>query len=181
MSHLHTASEEHSSMKEQYFFLSVAVTYTLKKPFGNVHKLAVYMLLGISFTDCFIRGIFPTKRKVVPRHCRPQAFLFATQCNQNISSCALYVAEPLSEPSNKDEVSSHPNRIARQTALKPQSKHCVLVTTTVSNIGTFEPRIFEGICQMTFDAHGVIDVLPPQPFHILVANFSAKLMHPPNT
>lgn len=49
--------------------------------------------------------------------------------------------------------------------------------TTVSSIDTVKLRLFEGSREIKSAAHGLIDVLPFHPFHILASSFSAKSMH----
>lgn len=53
------------------------------------------------------------------------------------------------------------------------------VTTSPFSIHTVKLKIVEGTHQLTFGAHGVIDVLSLQPFHVLVSNVSAKEVNLP--
>lgn len=78
-----------------------------------------------------------------------------------------------------DEAHSHSTRSVRQTLLKLHIENCVLVTTKATSIDAIEPEIFEETHRMAFAAHGVINILPSQPFHILKANFSAIAVHLP--
>lgn len=52
-----------------------------------------------------------------------------------------------------------------------------MATTAASNIYAVKLSISKGTCQRVFVAHGVIDVLPSQLFHIFTYNFVAKMMH----
>lgn len=63
--------------------------------------------------------------------------------------------------------------------LKPPNKLCILITATACGINIVEPKTFEKRRQVTFTTHGVIEVLPSQPFHILVASLFENAMHPP--
>lgn len=45
--------------------------------FGVIRNLAVDVVLGTSFIDSCIRGIFPSERKVVPRHSQPLEIMLA--------------------------------------------------------------------------------------------------------
>lgn len=51
-----------------------------------------------------------------------------------------------------------------------------MVTTSASIIHTFETKILEGACPLTFAAHGVTNALPLQPLHILISNFSVEAL-----
>ena len=50
---------------------------TARVYFGIVERLAVPLLLGTSFIDRFIDGVFPRTRQVVPIHSRPVAIVRA--------------------------------------------------------------------------------------------------------
>lgn len=147
--------------------------------FGIVPNLAVGMLLGTYFLVHCIRGIFQVEGKVVPWHSHPVAIILATQHSHHIYTITPHFAVFLDKTSKGKKVISIPARIARQTVLKPHSKHFVLVTNSASDITIVEPGIFQKTRHMTFAAHDVIDTLPSQPFNILVTNFSAKAMHLP--
>lgn len=81
--------------------------------------------------------------------------------------------------SKSKEASSHQISIVRQTVFKLCSEHRVSVTTAANGSNTTEPRIFKQSRQSTFAAHSVIDVVPSQPFHILVTKFYTNAMHVP--
>lgn len=173
MPDLCTATQEPLRIKNIILFHVLLGALYNRVWFGTVRNLAVDMLLATAFIDCFIRRIFPTKRKVVPWHLHPVLILSATQRDQFICTTISHVAAPLGKQSSDDEASSHQFLIARKTVLKPHSNHFVVVPTTASGTNTFESKVFEGICQITFATHGVIDVLPSQLFNILATNFSA--------
>lgn len=116
------------------------------------------MLLEISFIDRFIRGIYPTERKVVPWHSHPVAILDTTQrakCNHTTIST---VTAPIDKPSTEDDNNTYSLRVARKTLLEPHSKHQVLETTIASGIETVELRVVEKTRQKTSTAYGVIDL-----------------------
>lgn len=52
--------------------------------FGIVHNLAVDILIGTPFIDCFTRGIFLAECKVVPWHSHPVEIFSFTQRDQHI-------------------------------------------------------------------------------------------------
>lgn len=70
-----------------------------------------------------------------------------------------------------------PIRMARQACLQPHIKCRVMGTPSTSGIHSIVLRKQERTRQLTFTTHGVIDVLPSQPLHILTSNFSRKAMH----
>lgn len=132
-----------------------------------------------TFIDFYKRRIIQTKQKVVSWHSRLVASLSATQRDQNICTSPSHNAATLDKPPKDDKATSHPIRIPRKTVLKLHSKLCVSVSTTASSTSTIGPRISERPCQLTFAAHGVINVLLSQPFCILFTSFSATAMRLP--
>lgn len=75
--------------------------------FGIIHNLAVKLLLGTSFTDCFTREILPAECKVVPRHFHPVAIISATQRNQHVLTSISHVGASLVKQSDDKEASPH--------------------------------------------------------------------------
>lgn len=69
-------------------------------------------------------------------------------------------------------------RIAQQVVLEPYTKHSVLATTSTSGIHTVKPGALGKSMKLLFNACGVKDTVPSQPFRILLSNVSAKAMHP---
>lgn len=138
--------------------------------FGAVHKLAVHMLHDTTLTDRVIGGDFPAKCETIPWHSYLLVLLNAIQRNQHIRTITSNVAAPLEKPSGDNEVKSHSVRIAGQTILKPHGKLCVLLTIAASDINNVDPRVFWRTRKMPFVARSVIEDLPEQLLHILVAN-----------
>lgn len=179
--HLHIAAQEPLRVKRTKLFYGSLNDLYAGLWLGIVHNFSFNKLLDIFFINRFIRVIFPAKQKVVPWHPRPVGILPSTLRNQRIWTIKSHFATSRGGPSGDDEASSHPICFALQMVLKPHNEHCVLETTTVSSIDTVDPRIVEGICQITFAALVVTDFLSSQPFLIPIIYFRQKRSTHPKT
>lgn len=72
-----------------------------------------------------------------------------------------------------------PIRMARQALLQPHDWCSLMVTTSACGNHTVDPKKLKRTRQLTISAHGVIDFLPSQPFHIPTSSFFAKIMQAP--
>lgn len=134
------------------------------------------MLFGTSFTDRFIRDIFPFKLKVVPWHFHPRAILYIYHCPKPTSSheAALVNKSSLAEHAEKSLIAIY---LARQVVPEPYTRQSALVTTFASSIHTVTLKVFEKSMQIIFAAYGVIDTPSIQLLHILLSNYIAEAMH----
>lgn len=176
MAHIRTATQDPLRVEKKVIHYLCIGYLCVRVWFVIVHNFAVDILLGTTFINRFKLGVFPAKRIFVQSRYHPVAIILGMQCNQHTHKSTSHVGASLAKPSADDEANSHPVSIARQNRLKSHSEHSVLGTSTASDINNVKPKIFEETRQMTFAADDVIDVLPSQPFHILVNNFSAKVM-----
>lgn len=150
--------------------------------FGIVFYLAVDVSPGASFVDRFISGIFPSKRKVVRWHSHLVAISVSSEISKSSNPTTAIVNTPIGDTHKLEiefEKTSTPIRMARKALLQPHTECHVMVITSASGLHTIQPRILEGIRQLTFSANGRIDVVPSQLFYILIYNFFAKVMHLP--
>lgn len=105
--------------------------------FSIFPNLAVDLLLGTSFVDRFIRGIFPGERKVEPWHSQPVA-IRASHHKENSETNAPITAD--NSPKPADTSDAHPVRLARQMMIPPNTAKTIMVTTTASGLLTIIPR-----------------------------------------
>lgn len=102
------------------------------------------MLLGTSFTDCFIRGIFPYERKFVPWHSLSVGILVSSKYFKLSKPAAAVVNMPIGATHKTDiEVSETLTtiRMACQALLQRHTDCRVIVTASASGIHTIEPKI----------------------------------------
>lgn len=147
--------------------------------FGVVPNLVVDFLLGTSFSDRFIRGIFPSERKIVPWHSHPVTILAsqrpsATTATNNAISAIEDTS--LDQAVTNDQV-THPILVARQMVIPANTASSVLVTTAATGLFLVQPRIMRITRQTTIAARRILDAPPNRPFFILVSNFSNRPVH----
>lgn len=149
--------------------------------FGIAPHLADDTLLGITFIDRFIRGIFPSEHNVIPWHSKPVAIMARTQLSKIERISQLVLDDPVSAAYLQvhDDPSHYVVRVARQDVLQPYSLHHVLLNTNSHALFSIEPRALSIGRQNTLAARGVMEVSPWQSFHILVSNFSNWQVHLP--
>ena len=144
--------------------------------FGVVENLAVPVLLGTSYIDRFVQGIFPQERKVVPNDSRPVAILssFAVDPTTNmvIDEDEVLTVDENTIPNkvSRDVLI----RVAKQTTLPPMSETIVTVTTKGAGLMLLSshPNLLK--TRTAVLAQGVMDILPDIPFKILLSNWSNK-------
>lgn len=140
------------------------------------------MLPGTLFIDHFIRGIFPSERKVVSWSSHPVTISIWSKTSKSSNVTTVAVNAP---PSNDTHKTNHkleelPASICmtHQVLFQSHIECCVKVTTPVSGIHSVEHKILEGTHQLTFTAHCFMDTLPANS-HILISKISIKLKHLP--
>lgn len=70
-----------------------------------------------------------------------------------------------------------PIRMAREACLKPQTEYRLIATTSASGTHTAELRLQKGTSLLTSAAHGLIGIVPLQPFHNQTFNILAIAIH----
>ena len=141
--------------------------------FGVIEELAVPVLLGTSFADRFIQGIFPQERKVVPNDSGPVAIL--STLVKDPETNLLVEQDPLlcvkDQSDDKREIRF---RVAKKRTIPPMSEAPVTVTTNAGGLMMLSPHpnLFKSRTALT--AQGIMEVVPHTPFKVLVANLSNK-------
>lgn len=87
--------------------------------------LAVKLLLDISYSDQFVRGLFPSERKVLFRHSQPFAILSHKRTTQDAHILKIVSHNP--SHTIDQNLFHHTNdkdaRFAQQILLQPNTKH----------------------------------------------------------
>lgn len=149
-----------------------------------VPNLAVALILGTSFIDLLICNIFSSRGDIVPTHFPWVALLVSSQAFKSLRPTIAAVNTLVGDTHEADiEIEEIPAsiRMARKPLLQLPAECFVFFATSTSDMHTVEPNILEGAREITFAAHGVVDVVLTQPFHILISNFSAKAVQHLNT
>lgn len=139
-------------------------------------KLAGYILLKIWSIDSSFRGIFPSRKGVLPWP------------SQLVAKLNLIKSLPATQPdncngqptyqgsqniNNKVKDTPVPILMARQILLQSHTGCRVMIIISAFGIYTVKPKILRKILQLSFAALGMIDLLSSQQSHIIVPNFSA--------
>lgn len=100
--------------------------------FGIAPQLAAETELGTTFTDCFIRNIFPSKRNVVPWHSRPVVIAGKPKTPYAKIRSNLISEDPVSAV-YYDRAETDPVydvvQVANTIELQPYTQHHVLINT----------------------------------------------------
>lgn len=150
--------------------------------FSNAPQLAVDTLLDTAFIKHFIRGSFPPKRKIEPWNSPQVAIFTSTQKQKEIQR--IHHTDKLdnhkTDINNDRSQTASIVRAARQTALKSNAQHHVLVITISSEIVIIEPRALPATRQLTLAARRMTDIPTVLLFYMLVSIFSDREVRYPN-
>lgn len=143
---------------------------------GELRNLAVPILLGTSFVDKFVKGVFPSKRKIVTYNSPRVSLLLIHEAltdNQGFndeSENGTYKGILVVEYVEREQSI----RIARTIVLQPMSETAVLVVTNAKRLVEIEslPALLEK-CPCTV-ARGLLGALPRHPFRVLAISTSNK-------
>lgn len=138
--------------------------------FGVVDNLAVFVTFRISFIDRFVKGIFPSERKVVPYHSKTVTIM------TSFENDTIYTIVFEDEVNDSDGAFS---RVARHVWLRLVSETLFLVHTTYEGFMHIEshPNIVKPRVAVT--ESGILNVVPGRPLHLVVAYFAERLAHYP--
>lgn len=116
------------------------------------------MLLGTSFLDRFIGGIFSTEQKVVLRLSELVAVLSGNVKQRDEPTIGNLKEKTTKNTQPPIEDEKHERfQVARQVVLKPYTQQLVLVKTTSNGLFTTEPIKSSTIYTLFAAANGVID------------------------
>lgn len=141
--------------------------------FGISSYLSVSWLLGTTFVDCFLRGIFPGEPKVLPWLSKPKTFL-ASYHNRGLITNAPLVSD--NQPESFNSTDEHLVRLAQQMWIAHGISKAITVTTLAACLATVILFFLSGIRQFTVATHRTAKALPSQAFHIVVNRFSNHLI-----
>lgn len=131
--------------------------------FGIVKNLAVDILLGTSFIDRYIQGIFLSERKILPWHSQPVPIL----SRNNNTAVRLHLYEQ-----HRTEMPVTAIRVAQQTMVPPRSKICIPANSSVTGMFQLEPRSLAPSSPMLHVAPGIVKPTETKVFLIFICNFS---------
>lgn len=125
------------------------------------------MLLGTSYINKLVKGIFPAKRKTVRFNSGPVPILTITESDS--AEDQADVTSLLEDDNNKRQ---GPIRVVRQVRLPPMLKTTVLLNTNTKRLLLVESdKLFKAKCPCR-TATGIIDAFPSHLFTLLVVNAS---------
>lgn len=127
------------------------------------------MQLRTLLINRFIHTISPSNQKLVPWRSHQVAILVLPVNLKPSHPTTAVINTPIGDtPKSNFELKEMPasNRLEREALLQLHTERRVMVTTSASGIHTVKLMIFEGTCQLSFSARGVINVVQLQPFHI---------------
>lgn len=153
-----------------HFYLSNLCSCT---GFGVAAHLAVDIFPGTSFFDRFIRGTFPSVRKIIPRNSQFVTILAHAKTTKNVHTMkkVLYNLDEADDRRDKNNAAWDIVRLAHQTLQQPYT-HChVLITTKSHGLLAFEPIAMPFRRHGTLSVHGIIGIPPGWPFYIFVCSF----------
>lgn len=103
--------------------------------------LAVEIILGTSFTDRLVRGIFSSERKVVPWHPQAVAILVHKRTPQDTHKSSNVSPNPAQGVDHNvcPDTGYDAVRLAKKVVLQPHTQHHVLVSTKSNGGLTSEP------------------------------------------
>lgn len=152
--------------------------------FGVIDVLALSDILGTSFIDRLIRGIFPSERKIVPHY----SIAVAIQDTSNFDEEQLVMVDDQSSFSVKEASDEEVNVdpcvpiiLARQKTLPPMSETPVHVDTIGAVLIRLTSHVRLIIKRVAIVAQEIMQVIPGRPFVIIILNLSRKPMHLPNS
>lgn len=149
--------------------------------FGVVDNLAVDVLLGTSFIDLCIQGLFPGEQKVVPLHFHLVSMLSyfptASLLFSDVSISNLqydHAAKSINRGNDKDEEELHLCRVSHQIVISPFTQAAVGVRIYGQSLllGATHPNIVEW--KYLIATRGVLELFPGELFVIYIANLSAE-------
>lgn len=147
--------------------------------FAVAPRPAVNMPLSTAFLESFIRGIFLSERKVLPYRLLLVAILANPKPGYNVNSNQDTQGNPNNTVERSEETLFV--RVASQIVLKPRTPHRITVTWNACRIELIEPRTVPTSRQSTLAAWGIVKILPIQPIHTFVNNFSDRVLLPKQT
>lgn len=179
---LRTATREHVNVEGVIPMFVRIGDLRVRAWFGVVENLAVDILVGTSFIDRCIRGIFPTERKIVPWHSRPVSILTSSS---NISSKFPRV-EFLDHDGTQSEVKEDDEeeefflcRVSRPITIPADTQAAVSVSSQGAGLMLVETHMHLAKRRCSMAARGIMEIFPGKPFFLYVANLSGKPVHLP--
>lgn len=142
---------------------------------GVVRNLAVFALLGTSFIDKFVKGIFPSKQKIVLYNSAPAETL-ATIIRTKIDDKDGQDIDKISEEDAVMEDRYEVLRliiVAKQTKISHRSEVTVLITTEAKRILKVDELPDWDLPHLWKNATGITDVFLNRAFYILIINTSS--------
>jgi len=137
--------------------------------FGVVPVLVTKVLLGTTYINRFVRGIFPPEQQVVPFHSRPIPLL-------KPPTASVLLVEPHDgttsvhhAPAARDDMV----RVAKPVRLPPYSECKVLVTCATPGLIMVEPHSTALADKLVMTAYGIMENNPKRPFYVMMSNLSA--------
>lgn len=142
--------------------------------FSVALNLAVDTLLGTSFTYRFIRGIFPSERKVALWHSQPVTIIahLRTPKDTCIPNNIRHSTAQAGDQNVYHDARYDVVRVAQQIVLQPNITCHVLVRAKPHHLHTIEPKALPTSRLHTLAARQVVNISPNQPFQIFVSSFS---------
>ena len=150
--------------------------------FGVVDGLAADIIIGTSFQDRFISGIFPIEQRVVPINSRPvpirrRSFQPTETDCLTIESQTDDIEDRRSRRQQKLAERAHSLRLAKPTKLEPWTERYVLVHSPIAGTVAIGPHPNTMRHRAVLAANGVAEVKKNVPFLIRVGNFSSAPMY----
>lgn len=136
--------------------------------FSWLKKMAIEVLIGTTFTDRCIRGIFPMERRIVPLHSWSAAILSAAQRSQE----SIIILSTIT-PVNKD-ITTAVSRVAKTMTLPAETEAPLMMTTSRCGLMEIEKSTIQKNMNRLLPARCIDNVWPHRAFPILVTNFSRK-------
>lgn len=135
--------------------------------------MTINILLGTSFIDRYIQGIFPGEQQAVPWQSDPVFIPTkpATKVRRSLSS-----AEPSRSRIQQDNVVV---RKASQVIIDPSTETQVIVSLPIIELSELEPVQLGNQYQHLHVAPEILEPVRSQTFYILVSNFHPKRVYLP--
>lgn len=135
-----------------------------------VDNLAVWILIGTSYMDQCIRGIFAMERLIVPVHSAPGVILLA--CAPDIKS--ILIVDFAENTKQLWHPSATAFGVAKQVCIFPNTELVVHVRRLQAGLHKFplHPNVLKSL--LTLMASAMVDTVPYKSFGIFPTNVSTK-------
>lgn len=141
--------------------------------FGVVNELAVIILVGTSFVNGYVRGIFFSEERITLKNSRPVCIRAMRRKNEkSTNSVVTNDVWPVTGNQNREEIC-----VAGQTVILPRSELSALHMSIMVGLRPTASKPLAQEREQVTVTRGIANILPLVPLYVLVTIFFMKPVH----